>query len=87
MACVMYHVCTVVECPVLPVWAGMDVSTTSKHYMTSVTYSCLDDYEFSDQSRTRKGATCDYQGYWVPAIVDCVRMYTILFFCNIFVSN
>ena len=65
---------SVVECVVLPVWAGMTVNTSSKLYTTAIEYTCGGNYMFADNAQFKE-STCNYLGYWVPSIIECVGTY------------
>lgn len=66
------YVLAVVECPVLPVWAGLEVNTTARRYLTAIEYRCTGDYQFPDRA-SKRVSKCDYRGNWSSeAFVSCV---------------
>ena len=68
----MYFVwCTAIECPALPRWANMLLSTEDTSVGTHVNVTCSDGYVFSDGSSSTHTTVCNSHGEWNPAMVDC----------------
>ena len=59
-----------VLCPVIPLWDGVEPTTTERESGTTTGYNCSADKMFQDGD-VFKETTCDDTGSWTPRVAPC----------------
>lgn len=67
--CKLYYI-SAVQCENIPVWKNLVADMMDRHVGTNITYSCIDDYGFTDGDAT-KYSVCTSHGRWTPEFQDC----------------
>ena len=69
---------SVVQCPPIPTWQGMEVNTSSRDFNTNIAYGCEGNYSLLS-GKTSATSFCNVWGIWDPSIELCQGNITLLF--------
>ena len=79
---------SVIQCPLLPLWADSVFNSSTHIYKTAVNYQCNAGFKFDDKSNvSSKTSVCTSDKTWDPPIVQCTGEWLNLYLQYIIPHN